>query len=827
MWRHYLSMAVRGIVRHRLYSLINIAGLSIGLAAAILILLYVRNQLSYDKWIADTRNLYRLEVTFHPPGRKPIRTPMCPFPVLTAAGEQIPQIKAVTHVHLERTTVMVAGRQFSQMATVVDPNFFSVIHLPLLKGDPSRVLAQPESVVLSESLARKYFGSEDPVGRILNVSLAWNASCRAGDERCLNAVYPLKVSGVLKDLPHNTQLRAALVIPDTSRADRFPPSWKRSNAQVTHGAFGYLELAAGASPQRALAALEPILDQVVNPKVWGIRETGSRYEHYRLTPFTAAHLTSDRYGGMRPGGSRAAVYGLAAIAVLILLVASFNFINLSTARASVRAREIAVRKLAGAKRRQLIAQLLGETVLMATVSLAVALSLVELLTPAYDRFLAAPVALGYLFDWRVLGVILLGTVAVGLASGLYPAFVLSAHRPAVALKPALSVRGAAGWLRETLVVAQFAVSIGLAIAVVVMLRQADYTGHLDLGFHHRDVVVVGGISKLSRSTRRSLAQALKADPHIRAVAYSDAVPFRLWDAWTPAIHLQGRQRQFMARLINISPQYPRLYGMRLLAGRLLSRSHGGDVSSRWVDRPVLINVETAHRFGLGIDGAVGRTIAIAGLPVSMRVVGVLADAKLGGLTRPVGPLVFYARSSQPLDMSWLSIAVNGGRMSDTLAYIDRSWHAVEPDAAIDRYLLSDAFSGLIRPAERQGDVLGLFAGVAILIACLGLFGLSVFSAERRTKEIGVRKICGGRTLDIVRLFLWRISLPVLAANAIAWPAAYLLLRRWLATYAYRVPLSPLYFLAVAAGALALAWVTVFVHTLRMARTSPVRALRYE
>jgi putative ABC transport system permease protein len=828
MMRHYVTAAMRSLAQHRLYTLLNVAGLSIGFASSLLILLYVRDQLSYDKWIPDTAHLYRLEATFHPPGRKPIRTSQCPFPVLTAVGEQIPQVRAVTHAHLEQTTVTVAGREFNQTATVVDPNFLEVIRLPLLQGNRTRALAQPESVVLSRKLAREYFGAADPVGKVIQVSLQWDASCQARNRKCLDAVYPLTVTGVLQDLPHDTQLRADMVIPDSSRADSFSRAWKDQDPQTTHGAYGYVELATGAHPSSVLAALGPILNRLVNPGVWGIDESGSQFEQYHLTPFTDVHLTSDRHslGGMKPGGSWNAIYGLSSIAVLILLVAAFNFVNLSTARASLRAREIAVRKISGARRRQLIAQLLLEALLVAGVSLVLALSAVELLLPAYDRFLREPIAFHYLSQPGLLGTVTLSALAVGLASGIYPAFVISGYRPAAALKAGPGSRGS-GLLRGVLVVAQFAVSIALAIAVLVVLRQIDYARNLDLGFRRQGVLVIRGIYKLTPSARQSLARALRADSQIRGVAYSDAVPFDVWDAWTPVINLQGHQQRFTARLIDASPQFPSLYGMRLLAGRLLSSSRGADVSASSDERPALINEEAARRFGLGIEQAVGRTIAIPGLPVKMRIVGVLADAKLDGLTRPVGPEVYYSKDSVPLDMSLLSVRIGGARISDALAYIDRTWRSFAPHEAIDRYFLSEAFQGLFRRTKRQGEALGFFGCVAIFIACLGLFGLSVFTAERRTKEIGLRKVSGAKSVDILGLMLWRVSLPVLLANAVAWPVTWYFLRAWLAGYAYRIELTPIYFLAGAAGALAVAAATVFAHTLHMARTSPVCALRYE
>ena len=485
MLRHYLMMAARSVARHKLYSFISVVGLTVALASAILILLFVRDQLSYDGWIPDTASLYRLEVTFHPPGLRPVQLALCPFAVLTAAGDRIAAVKAVTHVVPEKMTVTAGARQFLETVTVVDPNFFQVIRLPLIAGNPARALEQPESIVLSQSEARKYFGDENPVGKVLSVSGVFPGACKASDSACFSAVHTLTVTGVLRDLPHDTQLVADFVVPNTSRADELPQAYKYGAAAWTGtgGDYGYIELRNGVPPATVLAALRPILDQSVDvARNFGANLTGSQLEHYRLTPFRDVHLTSDRYLGMKPGGSWTTIYGFAAVAFLIVLVACCNFMNLATARATLRAREVALRKVAGAKRRQLITQFLGETVLTALVSLAIALSVAEVLLPVYDRFLGEPIAFHYLGSWQALGGVAAGVIGVGVLSGLYPALVLSAFRPGSALKSGASGQSGSALLRSILVVCQFAVSIGLGIAAIVVFRQISFARALNLGY---------------------------------------------------------------------------------------------------------------------------------------------------------------------------------------------------------------------------------------------------------------------------------------------------------------------------------------------------------
>ena len=824
MFRHYLVMALRGFAHRRLYSFINIAGLSVGLLAAILIVLYVRDQLSYDRWIPGTANLYRLERGPWNPGQGIPRSAQCPFPVLRAVGDEVAGVKAVTHVTPEPMTVHFGNRSFHQAVTVVDPDFFQVIRLPLVAGDPGRVLAQPESVVISQTIARKLFGASDPVGRTLTVNLDHNRSCSANDTACLGASYPLTVTGVLRDLPHNTQLVADLVIPNTSRADALATKDKLSGWMANNGVYGYVELLPGARPEAIPAAIGPILDRSVDLTKWGIRKPASQIDRYYMTPFRDVHLATDRYGGMTPAGSWTVVYGLSAIALLIVLVAGCNFMNLATAQATLRAREIGLRKVEGATRRQLMAQFLGEALLTAFASLAIALSIAEVLLPVFGRFLDEPIPAGYLTDWRLLVALAAGTAVVGVLSGLYPALVISGLRPVEALKAGAGARSGSGMLRSALVVVQFAVSIGLAIAAIVVLRQIDFARHIDLGIRREGVVVVRGIARLTPSQRESFANELKSYPGIESVAYSAGVPFGL-DGFYASIQISGKPA-VDAELLNMSPEFPALYGMRLVAGRLLTADRGGDASTLARVGNIVINETAARRFGLTAKEAVGTIITGIGA-VGSQVVGVVADANLKGVQDPLEPMVFMFDPSDAGFMPDMSVRIRADSVRQTLSYIDSTWRRFQPGSVIERQFLADRFEDFFRTADREGEMLGIFVAIAIFIACLGLFGLAAFTAERRTKEIGVRKVSGARTSELVRLMLWRISTPVLAANLIAWPVAYFYLHRWLQGYAYRVALNPLYFLASGGAALLIAWATVYAITLRLARTNPIHALRYE
>jgi putative ABC transport system permease protein len=821
MLRHYLTIAARNFVQHKLYSLINAAGLSVGLACAIFIVLFLRDELSYDRWIPDSGNLYRAEVTFNHPGRPPLKFGAVPFPIPQAMQEQIPEVRAMTRIAPEEMTVTIGGRQFPETVMVVDPDFFRVIKLPLLQGDPASVFAQHESLVLSQSTARKYFGAAEPLGKGVTLSAT---RCERGLKACKTELYPLTVTGVLRDLPHNTHLVAELLIPNTSRADEVPQAGKEEWQDVW--GFGYVALAPGVNPDTVLTKLRPIIDRSVDPRKESLNLRGSDFEQIHLTPFRDVHLTSDNYGGLKQPGSRTTLYGFVVIAILILIAACFNFTNLATARATLRAREISLRKAMGATRSQLFVQFLGEALLIALLSMAIALGLVEMLLPFYDDFLQRPIRFHYLADWPLLLAILATAIAAGVLGGFYPALVMARLRPTALLKTGLSPRAASGLVRMALVICQFAVSICLGIATIVVFSQINFARTIDLGFERDGIVVVGSARTMQLGTRESFARALRANPGIAGVALSNTVPFD-GRRNTGVVRIPGQPQTLTVNTTDISPEFPELYGMRLLAGRLLSTARGedmfsGDETASNGGRNVLMNLSAAHLLGYSAETSVGKTIVLNDARV--KVAGVLADAKVSGATESATPIVYFYR---PDNNVVVSVRVRATRLSQTLPFIDGTWRAFAPDSGIQRYFLSDVFDNSLQTEEKQGAMFGLFVGVAIFIACLGLFGLAAFTAERRTREIGIRKVFGARVADILRLLLWQFSIPVLIANVIAWPISYHYLNRWLESYAYRISLSPLYFLTAGTITLAIACTTVLVHTLRAARASPIHALRHE
>jgi putative ABC transport system permease protein len=823
MFRHYLLSAMRGFAHHKLYTSINVVGLSVALTCVIFVVQFVRHELSYDSWIPETLHLYRVESTLSLPGRSPIEIAATSYPVGVAISDRIPGVTGVTHLLQTTMTLTQGDRQFSETAVdFVDANFFSLIRLPFIEGDPKSALSEPESVVLSESAAIRYFGRANPIGRTLTTNIA---GCPNQGTDCLSAsTATLRVTGIVRNLPRNTQLNGDVFIPTASLTN--PDSSSEREKWLSTNLFTYIRLAPELTPEAVQAAVPAVLDQNMTG---AMRETGfpgrpSELYAVHLTPFNQVHLDSARWrGNLSPPGSWNLVLGVMIVGALILLLACVNFTNLATARAALRAREIGLRKTLGATRAQLAIQFLSEAVLLALMSMVCAMAAAQILLPLFNGLLEQSIALDYISDWKLLLMLIAVAIGAGLTSGIYPALFLSSRRPLVAMQAQGGNPSNSVGLRDLLVLGQFAVSIGLGIAALVVFRQVNYAQELDLGFRWDYIVVVRN-RQLTDQRQEAFAESLRANPNIVEVALSQFVPF-FGGSSGRSVQLPGQASKITMNYLRIDPNYPLTYKVALLAGRLLSSSRGEDRLTNTSEQGgvnILVNVAGARSLGFTPEEAIGKTVVMN--DDRAHIVGVLADTKAQGALQPAAPSIYAYVPGSPMDFS---VRLNPGHIPQALDFIDRTWHAFVPTVAIQRSFLSASFEKLYRSYQRQGRVFAVFVIVAIFIACLGLYGLVVFTAERRTMEVAVRKILGARTRDILSIMLWRISLPVLLANLVAWPVAYYYLQRWLQTFTDHIGLNPGYFLVSGVVALFISWATVFLHTWRLSRMSPIYALRTE
>lgn len=817
---HYVAVGIRNAARHKLFSAINIIGLAIGLTAAILIGLYVRQELSFDSWLPASERIYRISLKTHIPGEAERDAGAASAPLGPTLAEEVPGVQEQARIHTKGfTAIRVGSKRFSEVVNDVDTNFFTLIRLPFVAGDPARALAQPDGVVLTQRAAIRYFGTDQVMGRTL---LFDNTS-------------PRVVTGILRDLPYNTQFNGDVFV-------LYPPlrpgfqggaaGDDNSNMWTTMDVSSYVRLAPGTDPASVAAQVPAVFRRHLSASFLSILASvthGSVNDliSAELVPLQDVHLTKYAHGsGLKPAGNRVLVYGFAAIALLLLAIAGINFTNLATAHATLRAREVALRKVVGAGKRQLTAQFLVEAVLMALAALIFALAATEMLLPACGGFLGHSLSFNILTDWPFTLAVIAVTMITGLLGGLYPALVLSGFRPVEALRSAAAMPRGTGLMRTGLVVFQFAISIGLGIAALVIFAQIRFANQLDLGFDRDNVVALNmNGTGMEPAAAENMTRALAALPGVSAAALSDMVPA---SGNTPmnVARLPGAGGQVAVLTYCVSPEFTAVYGVRLAAGRFLSRDHGADIHqghSLENGRNILIDEAAAHAFGYTPEHAVGKTVDLIGGRVI--IVGVVHNVLFSGAQAvQIAPTVFYYNPALP---RLASVRLRAGMIPQAMTGIDRIWQQFIPDKPSVRWFIDASMNELYADAERQGTLMGLFVGVAIIIACLGLFGLAAFTVGRRTKEIGIRKVFGARERDIVKLLLWQFSIPVLGANLIAWPAAWYYLRHWLEGFAYRIDLNPVFFIIPGTAAVIIAWATVAGHALRVARANPVDALRYE
>jgi putative ABC transport system permease protein len=822
MLRNYLASALGNLGRNWLYAGVTVLGLAISFTAAILIGLYVRDEYSYDRFIPGYQQVYRLEFDLVLPGQRPkpwIGT------VSTAAGNfrlDFPEAEQVARI-------MATGATFKQGKTITrertlwaDPGFFKIMPLPVLAGDPDAALETPDGLVVTRTMARKYFGQDAPIGRTL---LVYSGVSFPGQPA---GPHPMRVLAVLKDLPSNTHLAGDIFAsgrwawsPITSD-DRFP-------SPVNVDQLTYVRLKPGVSGEALLQRVKAF-----GPRHYPPAAPGAPYpQQFRLMPLKTLHFTAQG-GDLRPPGDRNVDAGVAAVGALIVIIAAFNFVTLMIARATRRAVEVGVRKALGARRRDLMAQFMGEALIYVLIATALAMILAPLILPYLNAFLQRTLVLNYLADPSLTVGVVVSALVIAVLAGAYPSFVLSGFRPVTALKGGASQPAGSAAVGKALVIGQFAILIGLIVMTATIYRQTRFALTDALRLDTSQVAMVFGPCRWSFST------AVAALPGVKATSCGGAVPLGFGDT-NSLVNMPDHSQ----RTVQYGPIYPgffEIHGLTPLAGRFFDRGRGEDMA---LDRPdpspdaqptVVLNETAARLLGFASPAAaVGKTInwtrwAVTGGPPRIlparpsMVIGVVRDFTLGSIRTAIKPTVYLV---DPSMAQTLMIKLDGRQIPETLAAINKLWRQTGSELPAGVAFESETVQSFYQDVITQGVVIAVCAGLAIFIACIGLFALAAFTTERRTKEIGVRKAMGAQTSDIVGLLLWQFAQPVLWANLIAWPAAWWVMNRWLTGFAYRVDLPVWLFAAAMALAVVIALVTVSSQSILVARAKPVGALRYE
>jgi len=821
MFRNYLTIAIRNLISHKLYSAINILGLAIGLACVILIALFVRYETSYDKHWSKADQIYRIVRTFKAGNGSP------DLYLATNAPQTGPLIKA-DFPELEQVIRiwgyrLLVGRDdvsfYETGIKFTDPEVFEVFDIPLLQGDPATALSEPFSIVLDQASARKYFGEEDPMGKSL----------------LLENQMPLKVTGIMQDLPNNTHLRLDMLASLSSMAvafgDGFLENWGSNNFHT------YVLTPQGYD----IADLET---QIPDFLVRHIDEDANDWTAFPIQKLTDIHLTSNRDNEQQANGSITTVYTFSAIAFFILLIACFNFMNLSTARSAQRAREVGMRKVMGADREQLIGQFLGESVLLGLLAMVLAVAMVEVSLPWFNAFIGLELVFDYLDKPGVLASLLGLAVLVGFFAGSYPAFYLSAFRPATVLKGDLT-RGIRGALfRKILVVAQFAISIALVIATGIVFAQMRYASNLDLGLDKEQIVVLRGAPSTGfEPSYSTMKQALLTHPGIVSITGANLMPSDQ-NTNSNMVRAEGYDPDGRGMpYLNVDFGFFETFGIDVIAGRSFSVERGTDLwkpateENPKTSAGFMLNKLAAKQLGWTPEEALGKWFEVAEehdyiQSVRGPIIGVVDDIYFSSIREAVKPVYYRVMNSADPETQFpnfgkMAIKFRTGSVDEVLEFIDSTWASNLPAVPINRSFVDDNFAALYKSEQQQGQLFTVFALLAIFIACLGLYGLAAFTTEQRTKEIGIRKVMGGSVKDIVLLLTRDFSKLVLLSNVLAWPIAWYLMNRWLETFAYRIDLSLLPFIFAGLSALVIAWATVGGLATRAAWSQPALALRYE
>lgn len=787
---NYLRIAVRNILKHKGFSIINITGLAVGMAVSMFILLWVRDELSYDRFHRKSDDIYGVLMDWKNVGGA--RSMGCYAPLGPAVKEEIPGVVDYTRIQtLPRSLMKYEDKAFYEEGGIIaDPSLFDIFSFPLVKGDPHTGLSGPFDVIISETLAQKYFGQEEPMGKAFVIE-----------------GYPTRVKGIMKDVPRQSHLQFDFFI-SFKFAEKLglPLNWGSPNYAM------YVQLQKGADIQ------------AVSEKITAIASANNSYvkNHglgFPLIPLKEIYLDPDIH--KVNSGNRNLVYSFFLVALFILVVACINYINLSTARSSSRALEVGIRKTLGADRVQLVKQLLVESVVLSLFSVFLAVLLTELLLPEFNRLSGKQLSVDFSELNAILRIVAL-LIVTGFLSGAYPAFYLSAYKPAAILKRKNSTPGRGFSFRSGLIILQFALSIVLIVCTLVVSGQLQEMRNKDLGFDKNNVLYIpikGNMGKHYETVKTSLLR----HPAILSVAAKDCLPTSHVNR-TTALRWQGKrpeQDKIAAETTRVDYDYFKTLGLRVIEGRDFSREYSTDATAAFI-----LNEEAVKQMEIQAP-VVGKEFAL--YDQRGTIIGVVKNAYFKSLHDKIEPQVYHvetdwsARSREGV----ILIKMTGKNTSQVISSIKHIWEQVNPLSPFEYNFLDTAYENLYRAEMQVGDILVYFTILALFVSCLGMFGLASYSAERRTREIGIRKVMGASVPGIVFLLTRDFARWVLLANIIAWPIAFYAMHQWLRNFAYPIAVSPWFFILAGIGALVIALVTVSYQSIRAALSNPVQALKYE
>ncbi len=805
MLRNYFKIALRSILRHKSIAFINLFGLAVGMACCLLITMYIADELSYDRFHTKADRIYRVTRNFlSKDGSVSLHLGHVAPPFGPLLKSDFSDIEQVTRLWQYGATFKYGDKLFNENNFfLAEENLFDVFTIPVISGNPKTALVNPLSVMLTQEMARKYFGDADPM----------NKEIRLGNQ------FNFKVTGVFKSLPANSHFHPDFLASFNTLKDTTIYGEKNLRTNWGNNSFSTFLLLPKGYPAKKLEAQFPAF---VDRHMREESEPGvkpSTWTTLFLDKLTDIHLHSHLDSEIEENGDIQRIYIFSAVALFILLIACINYMNLSTARSALRAKEIGIRKVAGAFRRELVTQFLSESVLMALLAVILAVGIAWLALPALNNFTGKTLSISYLSHWYV-PVLMLGlALLVGIVAGLYPAFFLSSFQPAIVLKGKLTGTHRGTLLRKGLVIAQFSISIILIICTGVVYRQLKYIQSKSLGYDRDHIVTMNYAGSLTPQYDAFRNELLKQSS-IRQVARSSRIPTgRLLDSMGAEAQVGDSlsPTSVVIKMVGIDHDFIDTYHMKLVAGRNFSRDFRTDDTAAYV-----LNESAVRMIGWkSPKEAIDKNFKYG--RQSGKVIGVLRDFHFESMHEAIVPMVFFMRQGY----NRLSVKISGDQMQAALAHLEKTWNRFAPETPFTYTFLDESFDQLYKSEQRQSGIFTTFAGIAIFIACLGLFGLAAFTAEQRTKEIGIRKVVGASVPNIVMLlskdFLKLVGWSVLIAAPVAWWA----MHRWLEDFAYRTRMPWELFVLAGFIALLIALCTISYQAFKAASANPVKALRTE
>lgn len=807
MFRNYLAIAFRNILKNKVFSFINIAGLSIGLSAVMLITLYIWDEFTFDEYLGKNESIYKLELETNFGGRGVRKNSRTAGAVSVGLLADHPDLIAnATRVNTRTVTVTIGDRSVSENAVRADVSFFQMFDIDYVAGNAATAMPDMSTVALSETTANKYFGPASALGQTLML----------GDGKSY------RIGAVYKDFPENTHIRPNLIFP--------LPSGNYDLVSEDAGwwqirFYTYVRLQDGVTATELNAVIPEFIDRHREELRPGVAL--SQVYDFNIIAMDNVHFET----AASDAGDPLILTGFAAIAIVILSIATFNFMNMSISRAVGRTKEVAVRKVFGAGRKNVVNLFLSETMVTVILSLFLALVITEISLFRFNDFVSKLMSMGiFVSPIFIIGMIgLVITVAFG--AGFYPAFTMSKIRPATVLSGGRSQSKNMSRLSTALVTVQFAVAIALITTTTIIYQQIRYSQTMDPGYSKENFILIDGLQHPSvNPSVQTLKQRLLAHPDISDVSLTDQAPGGSYGWYNSISNVNGTalEQTISVRGMYIDKDFTNTYDIDLVAGRILSEERPADIA-RPIDSEefkesanILINETAARVLGLGTPtDALGKTIVDGN---NLTIVGVVGDYLLGSSKGTIPPMMFFIDER---GFRTLALRFKTNNVATLLSEIDTTWTEIAGTRPIRRQFMDDRIAVLYRTEQQQGQIFALFSGLAVLVSCIGLYGLVSFSVARRQKEIGVRKILGATNGIITRKILWDFSKPVLIANLMAWPLTAYLMSDWLTNFNYRIDLGPTPFVAAAVVALFVAGLTVISHALRVASANPIHALRHE